>query len=56
MEDHVLSRNFHGITISGNVKSVCNASFDDVPDVCKEASAKRRSIPSVVDHDEEDQE
>ena len=38
-----------------NGKSRCNSSFDDVPADHKEARAKKRSMLSVSDHDEEDQ-
>ena len=56
IEDCGNSKNFYGIITSGNGKSGRKFSFDNVPDAHNEVHVKRRSILSVADPDEEDQE
>ena len=56
MEDYSNIINFNGTIISGNGKNGCSASFDDMPADYNEAHVKRRSMLSIVDPEEEEQE
>ena len=40
MGKYISSRNFHGITLSGNGKTMHNVSFDDLPSYLKEVYVK----------------